>query len=175
MNLGFDLSRYTYALVTSTTYGQWLPGNERGYVERGKQNIYGTQFAENQPALKRFAEEQLKSEPIVLHREQAEIILKQWQKESSIRLWTLYVVAIMPNHFHLAVAADEGTKKDSLLRTFKSRAGFVLNKQYGKRTWWTTSGSVRFCFDEQALKTRIEYVRNQRNPLLVWENELLMK
>jgi len=29
----FDARQYTYALVTSTTYGTWLPGDERGFID----------------------------------------------------------------------------------------------------------------------------------------------
>jgi REP element-mobilizing transposase RayT len=60
--------------------------------------------------------------------------------------------------------------KEDFLRTLKARASFSLNKQYGKRTWWTESGSVRYCFDEESLNARIEYVMKQKNPLVIWHN-----
>jgi REP element-mobilizing transposase RayT len=76
----------------------------------------------------------------------------------------------MPNHFHAVLASPAGLTKENYLRTLKARASLPLNKKYGKRTWWTVSGSVRYCFDELSLDTRIEYVMNQRNPLIVWRN-----
>ncbi len=166
MNL--DFNNFVYALVTSTTYGNWLPGDSRGFVDKHDQ--FGTPFDVPQPKLKRYAESVMQRAAIWLNHNQAERILESWKTETKKKRWYLFVVAIMPNHFHLVIAALHGTDKATLLRTLKSRASFALNKAFGKRTWWTTSGSVRFCFDEPAVRARIQYVRNQKNPLLVWEN-----
>lgn len=167
MNL--DFNQFVYALVTSTTYGNWLPGDQRGFVERSKQNVFGTPYDADKPGLRNSAKERLAGNPVLFHREHAETMLAQWQKDAKTLHWHLFITAIMANHIHLVVAARKTDKAD-LLRRIKSRASFALNKQYGKQTWWTTSGSVRFCFDESALLTRIRYVKNQDRPLIVWEN-----
>ena len=168
--MNFDFNGFVYALVTSTTYGNWLPGDERGFVDGSEQNVYGTPYRKAEPELKRYATELLKSETVFLDRKQAETILVQWQKETRKLDWHLFVVAVMSNHFHLVVAAPQDTDKAALLNRFKSRASFALNKHFGKRTWWTSSGSVRFSFDEPALQARLNYVKNQKNPLILWEN-----
>ena len=170
--MNFDFNRFVYALVTSTTYGKWLPGDERGFVDGSEQNLYGTPCRKNEPELKRHAKDRMKDEPVFLNREQAETVLAQWQKEVRKLGWHLFVVAVMSNHFHLVVAAPRDVDKAALLNRFKTRASFALNKQYGKRTWWTSSGSVRFSFDEPALQARINYVKNQENPLVLWENSV---
>ena len=176
----FDTSRYRYAIVTSTTYGTWLPGDKRGFVSRfydnkGNvvlQNEYGTAWAADHPDLVGVAQKRLKSEPILLSQPHATIILQQWQETVEFHQWYLFVAAIMPNHFHLVLALPSDFDKSKILYRLKSYPSRALNKVYGKREWWTSSGSVRFCFDEKSLLARIEYVKKQPNPLLVWENPL---
>ena len=165
-----DTHRFNYVLVTSTTYGTWLPGDARGFVERGEQNEFNTPFNADIPELRTFAKHEMKEPPVFFDLEQANLILSHWQKVIPTVGWYLFAVAMMPNHFHVVLASLTGQEKEGYLRTLKARASFVLNKQYGKRTWWTTSGSVRYCFDEQILNTRIEYVMKQENPLVVWRN-----
>jgi len=99
------------------------------------------------------------------------VILLRWQEVTLEIGWHLFAVAIMSNHFHVVLASQTGQTKEDYLRTLKARASFALNKKYGKRTWWTTSGSVRYCFDAHSLEARIEYVMKQKNPLVVWRNQ----
>ncbi|MDR0328446.1 MAG: transposase [Planctomycetaceae bacterium] len=74
----------------------------------------------------------------------------------------------MSNHFHFAAVFPVPMSMSKLLQFFKGRASRALNKRYGKRTWWTDSGSVRYSFEESAFRARIEYVKKQRNPLVLW-------
>ena len=174
----FDTSRYRYAIVTSTTYGTWLPGDKRGFVSRfyddkgniRLQNEYGTACAADQPNLVKIAQKRLKSEATLLTRQHATIILHEWCETVAYHKWHLFAAAIMPNHFHLVLAAPSDCDKTTLLRRLKTYPSRALNKVYGQREWWTSSGSVRYCFDEESLLTRIEYVKKQPTSLLVWEN-----
>src|SRR6266540_502234 len=60
-----------YWLLTTTTYGTWLPGDERGFVsnlanEAGKgerHNVPGTPCDEDLPRLRAYMVEQLKCPP----------------------------------------------------------------------------------------------------------------
>jgi REP element-mobilizing transposase RayT len=166
----FDTQRFNYVIASSTTYGTWLPGDARGFVERGICNEFSTPCNADIPELKAYAEREMKESPIFFNIEQANLILTHWRKVIPTVGWYLFAVAIMPNHFHVVLASPTGQRKEDYLRTLKARASFALNKKYGKRTWWTVSGSVRYCFDEHALDARIEYVMNQENPLVVWRN-----
>ena len=169
----FDTHRFNYVIVTSTSYGTWLPGDARGFVsktDKGLHNEFGTPCDADIPALKTYTEQNLKASPVFFDSEQANLILARWQKIVPEAGWHLFAVAIMPNHFHVVLASPTGLTKEDYLRTLKARASLPLNKKYGKRTWWTVSGSVRHCFNEHALNTRIEYVMKQSNPLVVWCN-----
>ena len=169
----FDTHHFSYVIATSTTHGTWLPGDARGFVSKtaqGLHNEFGTPYDADIPALQTYSKSKLSEPPVFFDYEQANLILLRWQKAIPEIDWHLFAVAIMPNHFHVVLASPIGQTKEDYLRTLKARASFSLNKKYGKRTWWTISGSVRYCFDEHSLDTRIEYVMNQENPLVVWRN-----
>ena len=173
-------------LVTSTFYGQWLPGHPRGSVTnvrdrrpghpekpvRIEHAHYGEEYDRAMPGLYRAAEEQLKGPPVFVDLPQAEQLLEQFQETAAYRGWTLHAVSIMDNHVHLIVEAPPKVGKTQLLRDFKSYGARRLNQHFGPReggTWWTDSGSCRVIRD---LAGAIFYVCNrQPKPLLVWSRE----
>ena len=57
-------------LITWTTYGTWLQGDSKGYVKDGKVLKGGD------AELKKANEDNLKSEPVKLTREQREVVRK---------------------------------------------------------------------------------------------------
>jgi len=142
----FDPSRHSYVLMTSTTYGNWLPGDKRGYVD--KHNEYGTPFDQPSPMLERLARTNMKETTVLFDTEHAEIILERWLNTAGEVRGTLLATAIMCNHFHIAGIFIGTITKAKLLQFFKGRASRALNQRFGKRTWWTDSGSVRYSFEE---------------------------
>src|SRR4051794_8559842 len=115
-------------LLTSTTYGTWLPGDERGFVSpvgdgpgpEGLPNTPGTPVDADMPGLARSAREHLKGPPVYLTRDHAEVLLAQLQETARYRGWLLLAVAIMANHFHLVVGVAGDPEPDKLLGDFKS-------------------------------------------------------
>ena len=164
----FDPLQFTYVLISSTTYGNWLPGDARGYVD--EHNVYGTPFDNPAPGLERSARASMKESTVLFDVEQAKTILERWQTTVGELDGQLIVVAIMSNHFHFVAIFPGRITKAKLLQFFKGRASRALNQKYGKRTWWTDSGSVRYSFDEAAHCARIEYVKKQERPLVLWIN-----
>ncbi len=164
----FDPTRFSYVLVSSTTYGNWLPGDARGYVD--EHDDYGTPFDVPSAQLHRSAKESMKESTVLLNTDQAEIVLQRWRETVDELDGQLVVVAIMGNHFHFVAIFSGKITKAKLLQFFKTRASRALNQKFGKRTWWTDSGSVRYSFDEAAFRARIAYVKKQHNPLALWIN-----
>jgi REP element-mobilizing transposase RayT len=166
-------------LLTSTTYGTWLPGDKRGFVStvkdgpgpRVRHDVPGTEYDRDVEGLNRSARELLKCLPILLTAEQALAVLEQFHETATFRRWNLYAGAVMANHFHLVVAAPDEVHSTILMRDFKSYASRALNRRWqkpGSGTWWTESGSRRSLPDEQAIEAAIEYVRRQSAPLAMW-------
>jgi REP element-mobilizing transposase RayT len=167
--------------VTRTTYGTWLPGDERGFVthvrtEEGQviHNVYGTEVDADMPGLKAYARSIMKQEAVWFSQEQAEIVARQLRETAGYRGWRLLVLAVMANHVHLVVEAAETVPAQKILGDFKSYATRALNRDFGggkKRRWWTESGSKRPLRDTQAVDDTVEYVRQQQSALVVWTAE----
>ncbi len=168
-----------YWLLTWTTYGTWLPGDQRGFVSnvRGpagtavRHNIPGTDYHRDLIGLNQFARAQLTGEPILLTADQAAAVADDIQSSATFRSWDLQALAIMRNHVHLVVGAGTEIRSDRLLQVFKSYASRKLNTIYPRprsQTWWTTSGSRRRLPDNQAVEAATAYVLKQEYPLIVW-------
>jgi hypothetical protein len=93
-----------YWLLTSTTYGTRLPGDERGFVSNVRvddgaevrHNIPGTPADADMPGLRNAALEQMKGPPIYLTLDQARAVVPQFQETATFRQWELCAVAVMP-------------------------------------------------------------------------------
>jgi hypothetical protein len=124
-----------YLFITSTTYAQWLPGDERGFVSRVNgeiHNQYGEDFDADVPQLKKYAVSKLKGEPVFLNREHAKVLFEQFQETVSRRHWTLYGAAIMPNHVHLLVETSDETEPEKAAGDLKSFGSRQLSTVFGK-------------------------------------------
>jgi Transposase IS200 like len=173
-------------LLTSTFYGQWLPGEPQGSVAnvrerrsgdpdtpaRKEHSLPGQEFDGSMPGLRLASMERLKGPPVTVDLPQAEQLLEQFQETATYRGWTLHAVSIMFNHIHLVVEAGPELAKDDLLRDFKSYGSRRLNRLFGERTsgtWWTASGSCRRI---NRMPEAIFYAcHRQPKPLLVWSRQ----
>jgi REP element-mobilizing transposase RayT len=167
--------------LTSTTYGTWLPGDDRGSVTtvwnapgpRKRHNIPGTPCDESMPGLQASARAALKEAPIYFTRAQAEALLAQFQETAEYRGWLLLAVAIMANHCHILVGVRGDPEPDVILGNFKSYGSRALNRHWGKPacgTWWTEGGSKRKKVGKDAVHDAIQYTRGQEHPLVIWVN-----
>jgi REP element-mobilizing transposase RayT len=165
-------------LVSSTFYGQWLPGDPRGCVTNVRDSLApvrvehsesGEDYDTWMEGLWRASEDQLKGAPVVLDLPMAEQLLEQFQETSRHRGWVLQAVSIMFNHSHLLVEAAREFGKKELLRDYKSYGSRRLNERYGPResgTWWTESGSARVV--RRRLAAHFYVCHRQPKPLLIW-------
>jgi len=168
-----------YWLLTSTTYGTWLPGDGRGFVTNVRvgpgpevrHNTPGTPFDADMPELQQAAMSKLQGPPIRLNCQQADTVLRQFRETAEHRGWQLLAAAVMGNHFHVVLGVSGDPDPHLLLRDLKSYASRRLNQSWTKPpsgTWWTESGSVRKLPTESAVLAAIDYVRRQQNPLALW-------
>ena len=171
-----------YWLLTWTTYGTWLPGDERGSVGRfrdnaGRQvqhNVPGTPYDADMPRLERFAHSALKCPSVALMRQQADVIVSQFHETAGYRRWLLLAAAVMTTHVHVVAGVPGDPDPSDVLRDLKSYASRALNRRWKKPasgTWWTESGSKRKLRDEAAVLGAIRYVKEQENPLVIWTAE----
>jgi REP element-mobilizing transposase RayT len=165
-------------LLTWTTYGTWLPGDERGFVSevndgyggRVIHNLPGTPYDCDWDRLRFDALNRLRGSPVYLDQEQATRVVEQFEETASYRGWLIAAAAVMANHVHVVVGVPGDPQPEHILRDLKSYASRALNRQFGRpasETWWTESGSKRKLKDEAAILGAVAYVRDQEVPLVV--------
>jgi REP element-mobilizing transposase RayT len=173
-----------YWLLTNTCYGNWLPGDARGFVGRvwehrsddpAKQrrvshNRPEESYDRAMPGLEGKSRRLMLGPPIRLTKSHAEVVLAQFQETARFRQWELNAVSIMFNHFHIVAGANEELRPAKILGDFKSWTTRRLNERFGRpdsETWWTERGSKRPLPDEQAIAAAVRYVlQRQPGPLV---------
>ena len=175
-------------LLTSTFYGNWLPGEQCGFVSRVRDrrpddpesasrldhNEPKTEYDRDIAGLRQSARELMRGEPIRLNAEQARILMEQFKETARFRNWKIYAAAIMADHVHLVVGVNGDPEPWKILGDFKSYGSRALTRQFGKpasETWWTSKGSTRKLPDEKALQAAIAYVLNQKDALAIYAHE----
>ncbi len=178
-----------YWLLTSTTYGTWLPGDPRGSVtsvrdyrptdspttSRVEHDRPEEPWEPSLPELYESARLQMKGPPVFLTREHAPVLLTQFCETATYRQWTLLAASIMANHFHLVLAVADDPEPRKMLADLKAYGSRALNRCCGKPRsgrWWTSGGSKRKLPDERAVRAAIYYVlHKQPHPLMTWSPE----
>jgi REP element-mobilizing transposase RayT len=170
--------------LTWTTYGTWLPGDDRGFVSNVREGAGpevrhrepGQPFDRDLPALAADARLRLRGDPIRLSASHATQLSEQLHETAGFRGWTLIALAIMDNHVHMVVGVDGDPEPSALLRDFKSYGSRRLNREFGNPasgTWWTEGGSTRIVKGD--LFAVLKYVGDQTDPLLVVQNESVIQ
>ena len=164
-------------LLTWTTYGTWLPGDQRGFVsevrddngEKVLHNTPGTPCDTDLPPLQAFAASIMTEDRVLLDLPQAEAIADQLRETAAHRGWRLLALAVMPNHVHVVLGVPGDPDPDKLLGDFKAWGTRRLNSGWDRREhWWTQGGSTRPKKTAAALRAAVKYVMDQFNALVVW-------
>jgi REP element-mobilizing transposase RayT len=166
-------------LLTWTTYGTWLPGDERGFVSpkfeneqtEKRNNRFGTQYDSHRPDLNQIARTKIIGQPVLLNKNQAEVLKRQFLETAVFRGWSIRSAAIMPNHIHLLTGVAGDPDPSNLLRDFKSYGSRELNKHFEhpeSGTWWTEQGSKRKVTDDEHLQTVVNYIKHQPAALIIF-------
>ena len=147
-------------LITWTTYGTWLPGDERGWVEKHQQ---GTQSGD--PNRYASAVQLLKEPPVILNPLQRQLVEETIAKHCAFRGWTLHAVNARSNHIHVVVTAP-GMNPKEVMAQFKAWCSRRLNEQeragLNQKKWWTQYGSKKWINDENYLQNAIRYVKERQ-------------
>jgi REP element-mobilizing transposase RayT len=145
--------------ITWSTYGTWLPGDERGWVEyrRGWQLPNPVRELE---AVARMSEDACRLTP-----EQRDAVEKQVAETCLHRGWTLHAANCRSNHLHVVVAAPVHPKVvRSQLKAWCTRRLKALAREQGididRENWWAERGSQRYLNDTDSLEPAITYVKD---------------
>jgi REP element-mobilizing transposase RayT len=150
-------------LITWTTYGTWVHGDDRGWVKSGD---LGIKPADHRRAA--VVRERMTDEAVLLSPAQREIVESTIRQHCEVRKWPLLALNVRTNHIHLVVTAS-GTPEAvmSQLKAWCSRrlsehAGLVGRAKNGQRRWWTEHGSTKYINDEAYLHNATRYVNERQ-------------
>jgi hypothetical protein len=145
-------------MVTMTTYGTWLRGDARGWTDEGK-------IWPPNPCLESVDRGRMKHSPFVFDEAQGFEIGAAIGASLRSRLnQRLLALTVQTWHMHFVVSDSDRPVAD-VVKCAKDAVGYFLR---AGRPIWTDNYDKRFCFDEQSLLNRIQYVErhNTENGLL---------
>ena len=137
-------------MVTWTTYGSWLQGDRRGFVKKGE-------IMAGNKKIEKANQKSQKSMKIKLNSEQRAIVRQAIINEAKRIGHKIEALSVSTYHVHL-VARPFKESIELIVSRYKNISMFALGKQVNNGRIWTRSFDKRFCFDEDSLNQRIEYV-----------------
>jgi REP element-mobilizing transposase RayT len=154
------MSAIAYHLVW-TTYGTWLHGEVRGWVEKNRHVIRPPDSKREALARGRMAEQS-----IVLSSEERAIVDDTIHRHCQIRNWCLHALNVRSNHVHLVATADRDAAL--VMNELKAWCSRKLSDAYqltvpvasnaGRRRWFTEGGDKATINDEAYFQNAIKYV-----------------
>jgi len=138
--------------LTWPTYGTWLPGDPRGWVE------YHRGWKLPDPILLFESRLRMQEDACILTVDERQLAEAQTRETCEFRGWKLFAVNCRSNHMHLVVGARDTspTKIRVDVKAWCTRRLKANNP--GRTLWWAEGGSQRHIFDEDSLETVIQYV-----------------
>ncbi|MDD5326401.1 MAG: transposase [Phycisphaerae bacterium] len=137
-------------MVTWTTYGTWLQGDKRRYVQDGKILPADTELEDANKRLQ-------KCNIVRLTSIQKKVVNNAILEEAERIGQKIFALAVCSNHVHL-VACRQNESIESAVSRYKNVATAALKKTGLLKRVWTRGFDKQFCFDDAVLEKKIEYV-----------------
>ena len=140
-------------LITWTTYGTWLPGDQRGW--RGRNN--GPQPPNSR--LKQWCRHKMTGDTVLLREHDRKAVEDACREHCEHRGWYLLAVSARTNHVHVVVIADRHpqTVRDQLKANCTRRLRNQHRPLLAKRTW-TRGGDCAALNKTSEIEAAMRYV-----------------
>ena len=140
-------------MLTWTTYGSWLQGDERGWVKNGRVL---------QPDIRLYLtnKRKLKSKPVTLNESQRGLVKEAIFTEAERINHSICALAVCSNHVHI-VAEPCSESISRIVQRYKRVSTYTLQKNGFKGKVWTKGYDKRYCFEVKDLGNVINYVSKQ--------------
>ncbi len=142
--------------ITISTYGTWLPGDQRGWVE------YQRGWKMPDPIRELEAAAIISEDANILNLHQRKIVESQICETCRFRKWFCHAVNCRSNHLHAVVSAFETRPKKVRgdLKAWCTRKLKEDSLPVETENWWAERGSIRWVFNDEGLRSVINYTIN---------------
>jgi len=144
--------------LTWTTYGTWLPSDARRWVD--KRGSAETPYRQADGERLAQARRHMKQAPVRLDDAPRRLVEAAIRETCRYKAWRLHALNVRANHVHVVVTT-QGERPERVMTSFKAWASRRLNRDAGRRRWWTRHGSTRYITSRASLARAVEYVMNQ--------------
>lgn len=137
-------------MITTTTYGTWLPGDLRGYVDHGRilpgdlETLGRNRMRMNQPT-------------VYLNAEQQNLIFEALGRGAEEFGYELLAVSVESWHCHWFI-----NHRHDRVATMAGRLKNRMRQAVQRGRIWTSGYDKRFCFDEKSVEARYQYIGGHR-------------
>ena len=139
--------------LTWTTYGTWLPGDDRGWRCKGEPEVQPPN-----PFLAEMARSRMKEKEFTLSHEHRRLVERTIRRHCELRRWALHAVNARTNHIHVVVTAA-GYRPETIRDQFKAWCTRVLKEAGAARNrFWTEGGRCDWINDEAGLGSAVTSV-----------------
>ncbi len=144
--------------MTWTTYGTWVPGDQRGW----RKCQLGNQPP--QPRLEDWCREQMNEPPVLLDKCQQQAVESVCKEHANFRGWGLHAICVRSNHVHVAISTDASPLKvRDQLKANATRALRELVAPIQNKKVWTRRGDVEVILNEASLERVITYIKEAQD------------
>ena len=144
--------------ITWTTYGTWLPGDDRGWWRKGD----GERHDPNE-LVQAVSKSEMKEPGFFMTTGDRLIVESTISRHCEIRSWTLHAKNARSNHVHVVVTASEyapETVRDQL-KAWSTRK--LQPRHPSRERFWTEGASGRWINHESDLEAAIIYTNDAQD------------
>ncbi len=149
-------------LLTWSTYGTWLHGDDAGSVDR-RHNKFGTPFLEPSRGWVEHMRRKLTHEPVTLSIPMRDAVAGAIRAHCLKRGWTLAGLSVRTNHVHIVIV-QPSIKPEPMVKQLKEWAPRYLRRANlvgSEQEVWSAHASTRYLYEHGSVERATEYVRDQ--------------
>ena len=149
-------------LITFTTYGTRLHGDERGSVDK-LTAIPGTPHLPPHAGRNEVAKSVMNGPSVVLGARERSNVDSSIRQLAGRKNWNLHALNVRTNHLHAVVSSERPPETVMQgMKAWATRGLIAADLRTSDERLWTRHGSTRWLKDDAALQAAIDYVVNRQ-------------
>ncbi|MHC5023195.1 MAG: transposase [Planctomycetota bacterium] len=137
-------------MITTTSYGSWLPGDLRGFVEGGR-------LLPPSPALEKHAAQLIRDDPILFDQQEQQRLAEALVTAAAEFDYQLFCLSVEAWHVHWLIDC----RTDRIARMV-GRLKTRMRQALERGRIWTTGYDKRYCYTISQVRDRFAYIARHR-------------